>query len=281
MSEPVGGVTRREVMRAGMMGAMGLLAGAAAPAWAGGRPYGPFHVGVQSYSLRAFGFDEALAKTRALGLHYWEAFQAHIPLTEALEQQRNILEKLRAARVRLMAWGVEGFDADEAKARRVLGFARAMRIGTVTADPSPEALPVLDRLTREYKVNIGIHNHGPGARYGSIASLEAAVRDRGPRIGVCLDTGHLMRSGDDPVEAVRRLGKRLHATHLKDVRNRTEFTEVGRGDMDTVGLFRELRKLRFPGIVALEYEEHPDNPTPYMDLCLAATRDAIDKSAMP
>src|SRR5262245_3153327 len=54
--------------------------------------YGPFKMGLQSYSLRGFARDghpdteRALAVTRELGVHYWEAFPAHLPLMKSPQQ---------------------------------------------------------------------------------------------------------------------------------------------------------------------------------------------------
>jgi len=51
----------------------------------------PFTVrlGLQSYSLRAFGFDDAVKKAQALGLHFLEAFPAHLPQNLKPEELRR------------------------------------------------------------------------------------------------------------------------------------------------------------------------------------------------
>jgi inosose dehydratase len=282
-SNPKSKISRRELLRAGALGAAAVALGGqeALADNAANDPYGPFFIGIQSYSLRGFGFDAAIERTQKLGLRYWEAFQAHVPLTEDPAKQKEILARFKAAKIRLVSWGVEGFSSDEAAARRRFEFAKAMGIVTITADPAPDAFDMLDRLVARYRVNIAIHNHGPGARWEKIDQIQIALRDHHPRIGVCIDTGHLMRSGEDPVEAVRVFGKRVMAIHLKDVKktaNGYEFTELGKGDMDTTALFRALHRLKFRGLVALEYEEHADNPGPYLSLCLSATQDAIQKA---
>src|SRR5690242_10913972 len=42
----------------------------------------PFKLGLQSYSLRKFPLEDALAKTKALGLTWWEGYPGHIPITD-------------------------------------------------------------------------------------------------------------------------------------------------------------------------------------------------------
>lgn len=267
--------TRRELVKAGIAGGA-LMAGGRA--FADDKPYGPFRMGIQSYSLRGFDFDTALEMTQKLGLHYWEAFQAHVPLTDSRDTIADLLAKFRDHKITFDSWGVQAFTADEEAARRTFDFARMCGLKTITADPAPDSFAVLERLVDRYKINIAIHNHGPGARYDKLASVLAAVQGRHPRIGACVDTGHALRSGEDPVEWVRRLGKRVYDVHLKDVKGTTQFTEIGKGDLRTVELFRELLRLKYPWLVALEYEEHEKDPGPYISQCLAATQDAIAKA---
>ncbi len=273
------GWTRREILRASVTTAAGVGAAAiGGTARAADKPYGPFRMGLQSYSLRGYDTDTALDMTRKLGIHYWEAFQAHVPLTDSRDKIADMLARFKEHKITLTAWGVQGFTADETAARKAFDFAKMCGLQSISADPAPESFNLLDKLVNEYRINIAIHNHGPGARYDKLAGVLAAVEGRHPRIGACVDTGHALRSSEDPVEWVKRLGKRVYGVHLKDVKGATQFTEVGKGDLRTVELFRELHRLKYPWLVALEYEEHEKEVGPYIDECLAATRDAIEKA---
>jgi sugar phosphate isomerase/epimerase len=143
---------------------------------------------------------------------------------------------------------------------------------------------MLDRLTEEYKINIAIHNHGPGDDlYDMIAKGVKAVEGHGDRIGSCNDTGHYLRSNQDPVEAARQFGRRTFGIHLKDVKDGAngakEFTELGKGALKTVELFKVLTENRYKGMISLEYEEHEQDPIPQIKECLQATREAIAKAA--
>lgn len=241
----------------------------------------PFRVGMQSYSLRGYGLDDALEKTHKLGLEYWEAFPQHIPMVDQPARIADLLAKLKMADVRLAGWGVVPFDANEAAARKVFEFAIRMGFNIITADPDPAGLRTLDKLLQQYhkhNIRIAIHNHGPGARYDKIASVANALKGHHERIGACVDTGHYLRSGEDPVEAVRTFGHRTYEVHIKDVKDKTRFTILGRGDLRTVDLLRELKRLKFGGLVALEYEEHPENPCNEIDLCLSTLKDAVEKA---
>ena len=74
------GLTRREALVAGAAAMGGLLAGSRTGFAADSKGYGPFKMGLQSYSLRHFKRDEALAKTKELGIHYWESYPGHTPI---------------------------------------------------------------------------------------------------------------------------------------------------------------------------------------------------------
>ncbi len=249
-------------------------------------PYGGFKMGIQSYSLRGFDTETALRHTQRLGLHFWEAYPRHIPqntLPSHVEKFRKLLAKHH---VTLLAYGVIGFDANETRARAAFDFAKAMGIVSLSANPQKNkaTFDLLDRLVEEYGVAIAIHNHGPGALYDKISDVERMVKDRHPLIGACVDTGHYLRSDEDPVEAIERFGPRVHGVHLKDVktveqngRRRKLFKILGEGDLDIVGCLRALRRLGYQKCLSLEYEENPKNPLSDIEVCLQAVRDAVRK----
>ena len=275
---PENGLSRRrfiaQASRAALGGSLLGLAGiseAAEPR----DPYTPFRMGMQSYSLRAFGRDEMLDMVRDLGLRYLEAFGTHFPQTEetaAIAEQRVAL---KARGLRLTDYGVVPFGGDQAANRALFAYAKAMRIGTLSADPAPESCDQLDELVEEFDINIAIHNHGPGSRYDKIQSVLEAVADRNTRMGACIDTGHFIRSDEDPVAAIRALGRRVHSLHVKDVTAEKQFTEVGKGVLDLVGMLQALLDVEFRGVMHLEYEEHAEAPLPYIEECLAAIRKGV------
>ncbi|MBI3463188.1 MAG: sugar phosphate isomerase/epimerase [Planctomycetes bacterium] len=217
--------------------------------------------------------------TRKLGLTYWESYNGHLPLTDDSGKIAGYKEKLASAGIQIMAYGVVGFGADKAKNRAVFEFAKAMGIAVLSADPKPEAFDDLDQLVEEFGIHIAIHNHGPGHPYDKIKNVEDAIKGRHERIGSCVDTGHYLRSKEDPVDAIRRLGKRVYAVHLKDVRSAKTFTVVGDGDLDVPGVLRELKKLKYSQCLALEYEENPDNPIADIRRSLAHVQKAVKKVA--
>jgi sugar phosphate isomerase/epimerase len=266
-------------------------------------PYHGFKVGLQSYTLREFDEETALQQTTKLGLHYWEAFRNHIPISTVPAYIQEQKAKLEKAGIQLVAYGVVGFDGNEHKAREIFDFAKAMGLWSISADPNKDdaTFTLLDKLVEEYQIPIAIHNHGPGHRYDKVADILAMVKDRHPLIGACVDTGHYLRSGEDPVDVIAQLGPRVFGVHLKDVRTiRTDeekarlaaelpknrvaqlnregkvFTILGEGELNVVGVLRALRNLNYSKNVSLEYEEHPMNPLSDVEISLTNLRAAVD-----
>jgi len=234
-------------------------------------------LGLQSYSLRSFKFDDVLAKTQQLGLHFIEFFPRHLPQNLKPKELDAAKAKMAAHEVRVNAYGVCGMGRNEAANRRLFEFAKKAGFGVITANPSHDSLDLLDKLVEQYDVKIAIHNHGPGARWAKTDQMLKAVKGHHSHVGVCLDTGHLARAGDDPVEAVRKLGPRLHAFHFKDVNERNHDVVVGQGRIDLLAFFTALKEIRFGGVFSLEYEMNPRNPMPGIRQSLAAIREAVAK----
>ncbi|MFM7152102.1 MAG: sugar phosphate isomerase/epimerase family protein, partial [Gemmataceae bacterium] len=123
-----------------------------------------------------------------------------------------------------------------------------------------------------------IHPHGPVGKglhqwYSAEVILEA-VKDHHPLIGSCLDTGHLIRASQlgkklDPAAQIRLMGKRNFGLHLKDHDNKTNHDVIfGKGSLDVASVIKALQSVSFGGIIAIEYEANPDNPSPDMKACV-------------
>ena len=273
---------RRQMLKRSAAAATALAVGLHA-----GRPvnaderFGDWPVGIQSYTLRKFDVHEAIRHITGLNLHNVELFSGHLALESDSDQIRQMLATLNRNRIHLRAHGVNSFSDNHDANRKVFQFARLAGIRNITADPSPESFDSLETLVDEFDVRICIHNHGPGARYDKLESVANAVKNRHPLIGACIDTGHTLRSNEDPVRWVRELGDRVFALHMKDVaekQKRTHDVIIGSSFLQLTELFRALRDAGFPsdGSISLEYESNPENPIDDVKQCLAAAAEAID-----
>ncbi len=95
-------------------------------------------------------------------------------------------------------------------------------------------------------------------------------------VGLCLDTGHLLVGGGDPVTAMRDWGERINHLHVKDarleviagiVREHARFEEIwarrafcalGTGDVDVPGVIDEVKRSGFAGWLVVEQDIFPD-----------------------
>ena len=245
--------------------------------------YGGFLMGIQSYSLRNFGIDEALKHIHELGLHSVELFNAHFDVKSTDEQIAAMKAKTQKLDIQMLGHGVNAFTKDHEANRRWFEFAKKAGIKNISADPTEDAFDSLDKLVAEYSIRIAIHNHGPGARYDKVADVLNAIKGRHELIGACADLGHYIRSDEDPVRVINLLKGRLYGIHLKDFAERKANTKgviLGKGHLDVEAVFRALKKVEFPadGCLSLEYEENPKDPLEEIKACLAAAAEGAQKA---
>ncbi|MEQ8786704.1 MAG: sugar phosphate isomerase/epimerase [Pirellulaceae bacterium] len=247
-------------------------------------PFGGFPMGAQSYSLRNYNLLEAVRHLQGMGLHHAEFYRKHLDPAATQEQIDETNKLLAEADISLSAHGVNSFNKDHEANRKIFAFAKRAGIKTITANPQPDdaTFDSLDKLCEEFQVRIAIHNHGPGALYDSIESVKKVVDGRHKLVGACVDTGHFIRSKEDPVKAVYELGPRVYGVHVKDEAKQEKQSHnviIGTGHLDLVGLFKALREVKFPadGAMSLEYEANPQNPIDDMKQCLDAAKEAIAK----
>ena len=240
----------------------------------------PFRFGFQSYSLRHFSETRELAReAECLGLPFVEVYSGHLPTDATDEEISRFKQTLDRAGVEINAFGVEGFSADHEANQRLFQFGQKLGVENLSADPSKDAFKSLQRLVAEYDIRIAIHNHGPeDERWRRPEWILEAVKDLDPRIGACVDTGHYLRAGVDPVEAIRMLGSRVWGVHLKDFDANSEEQIVGQGLLNLVDTFQALVDVGFKGPLSLEFESNMENPVPSMREGVAAAAAALTRT---
>jgi inosose dehydratase len=248
-------------------------------------PFGGFPIGVQSYSLRHFNTEETIRHLQGMGVHYAEFYGKHLDPKADDAKIAEVQGLLKAAGIKLAGHGVHGFSKNHEANKQLFDFAKKIGVKVITANPEPDSFDSLEKLVAEYDIRIAIHNHGPGALFDKLESVTKAVNGRDKRIGACVDCGHYLRSGEDPVKCVLTLGERVYGVHIKDEKEtgtpKSANVVIGKGHLDVVGLFKALRQIKFPadGSLALEYEANEANPIDDMKACLEVAKEAIAKSA--
>jgi len=221
-----------------------------------------------------------------MGVHYTEFYGKHLDPKASEEKIAETLKLLEGAKIKLAGHGVHAFSKDHEKNKALFDFAKKAGVKVITANPEKDAFDSLEKLVAEYDIRIAIHNHGPTDRlYNKLEQVTSAVKGRDKRIGACVDCGHYLRSGEDPVKCVLELGDRVYGVHIKDEKEtnteKSDNVVIGKGHLDVVGLFKALKQIKFPadGALSLEYEANPSNPIDDMKACLEVAKEAIAKVA--
>jgi sugar phosphate isomerase/epimerase len=242
-------------------------------------PYAGLKMGIASYSLRKFSLDDALIMTQKLGVKYITLKDIHLSLKSTQEEIQTARKKIAAAGILLMGGGVIYME-NEADVLNAFKYAKSAGMPTIVASPDPPLLDLVNKMVKENDIRVAIHNHGPSdKRYPSPFDVMNAVQPYDPRLGLCIDVGHTVRIGVDPVDAIRKCGNRLHDFHIKDVtlaEPKGETIEVGRGVINLGAVLKALLEVKFQGHLALEYEIKPDDPLPGMIESFAYMKGILD-----
>jgi inosose dehydratase len=80
-------------------------------------------------------------------------------------------------------------------------------------------------------------------------------------LGLCLDTGHLLAAGGDPLDALESWGDRVRHVHVKDTLPDGAFCRLGDGMLDLDAFIAALDGLGYEGWIVVEQDapaEHQD-----------------------
>ena len=276
-------LSRREALKAAALGAIALplmrptLWSAEAPAAPASLPTIPgapgddrengLRLGVASYSTRTMTLDETIAVLQILRIKNTGLFKAHCDWQNGnVDTCRQVGAKLRAAGLRLSGSGVVNLPNDEAKVRQAFENVQAAGMETMVCKPDLAALPLVEKMVKQFNQKIAIHNHGPeDSVYPTAERAFDAVKSLDSRIGLCIDIGHTARAGEDPIASIRQFASRLYDLHMKDsvavVGAMKDIpAEVGAGRLDIRGVVKALRDINYSGVVAFEYEKVAANP---------------------
>jgi inosose dehydratase len=149
-----------------------------------------------------------------------------------------------------------------------------------------ESLKMVEEICARHGVAVSLHHH-----YGTVIERDDQILRflEGSEMGLCLDTGHLVIGGGDPVEMAKLAGDRVNHVHLKDVnlelaerlaRRELDFKEaaqkgafrpLGDGDVDVGEVVGRLEASGYRGWYVLEQDavvetEPPEGEGPVNDV---------------
>ncbi len=267
MNRHVHTLSRRHfVCAAGAAGAAAAMAFPSAASSAQADPKKvPFQLGLASYTTRKFTLEQTIQMSVRLDLKNVCLKSFHLPMDSTPEQCAAAAEKCKEAGLNLYGGGVISMKT-EADVNQAFDYAKAAGMSVIVGVPYPDVLPLVDSKVKEYNIKVAIHNHGPGDKmYPTPEAAIERVKKLDKRIGLCIDIGHTVRIGADPIEDVVRFADRLHDLHVKDVSapaKEGKTLEIGRGMIDIPAFLQALIGSGYSGIASFEYEKDPDDPFP-------------------
>ncbi len=267
--------SRRLAIKNGLLAAVGtsLLGNATASTYgyedqpaADDSEWDNFKVGVASYTFRKFSLDDTIKAMKRLNLHYISIKDFHLPLTSTTAERQAAMQKLTEAGITPLSCGNITMQNDEANIRQAFQYAKDCNMPAIVCSPHPDSMPILDRMVKEFDIQLAIHNHGPeDKRFPSPYDVMKAVRGFDQRIGLCIDVGHTARAKVNPAEAILKCKERLYDLHFKDINSTApngSTIEAGRGVLDLPAIVRSLKKIRYDRLVSIEFEGWGDDPIP-------------------
>lgn len=232
----------------------------------------PIKLAVQAWSFKQFTFEQAVQKAAKIGFKYIEMYPGqtiregskdNTSYTMSVENRELVKSILKDNGMQVVQYGVVTCNSRE-EWEMLFEFAQAMGIQTINSEPEISDVSLLDSFASKYGINLAIHNHATGTRYGDPQLALDQVAGKGTNLGICADNGHWMRSGINPVEALKNTKGRLITMHIKDMNkfNNLEAHTVafGTGVLDADALLSELKNQNFTGVLTIENEYNWDNP---------------------
>jgi sugar phosphate isomerase/epimerase len=223
----------------------------------------PFHLGMAGYTFVNFDLDTTLKTLERLDIHYLCIKDFHLPFNSTDEQIKAFHAKCASHKVTGYAVGPIYMKSKEQIDN---GFEYAKRVGVklIVGVPNYDLLPYVNRKVQEYDFHYAIHLHGPDIQeYPDATDAWNHTKDLDRRMGMCLDIGHDLRNGCDPVADLERYHSRVFDMHIKDVTDSSKAgvgIELGRGKIDFPALIKMMRDVNYTGMCSLEYEKDMKDP---------------------
>jgi sugar phosphate isomerase/epimerase len=137
-----------------------------------------------------------------------------------------------------------------------VGNARKPKTGE-QFDAQAKALRKVMAICADHGVVLNLHNH----TY-EVSDNEHDLRgtlERVPEVKLGPDFNWLLRAGVDPVDFIRRHGRRIVFAHLRDQKADGKWPEaMGEGAMDYAAIGKALRDVGFAGDLAIELAHESD-----------------------
>lgn len=219
-------------------------------------------IGLASYTLRKYSVSQLIDICKRLNLKEVALKNFHLPLDATDSEIQATISKLKEAGLNIYGGGVI-YMKNEVEVKNAFRYAKAAGMKMIIGVPNHDLLPLVEKYVKENDIKLAIHNHGPGDEvYPTPATVYDKIVNLDKRIGLCIDIGHVVRLGMNPIEAIKKYGHRMYDMHLKDVDGtvaKSESIQIGRGVIDIPKLMKALKDINYQGVMSIEYEKDAEN----------------------
>lgn len=246
-------------------------------------------LGTQAYTFRLFTLEEALKKTDSCGLKNIELFggqtigggiDGKVDFRMSASDRGRLKALLKKYGITATAFGVIN-GKDEAEWTQLFEFAKDLGIKVINTEPNPAQFAFLVPMAEKYKIKLGLHNHPKPSRYWHPDTVQKYVGNS-EYVGACIDLGHYVRSGLDPIAAMKQLEGKIVSFHFKDVVPGPadgKYHDViwGRGQSKVDEAIAEMKRQKFKGPISAEYEHNWERSAPEVAQSAAYFREAYQR----
>ena len=222
-------------------------------------------VGVAGYTFAKFDLDKSIVMMKRIGVSNLSLKEIHLPLNSSQETINIAMGKFKEAGINVYTVGVVYMKTKEA-VDQAFKYAKMVGVNMIVGVPNYDLLDYAEEQVKAYDIKLAIHNHGPkDPLYPSPKDVYERIKNKDPRVGLCIDIGHTRRAGVLPEQVVKEYKDRLFDLHIKDVTAGVEegkAVEIGRGIIDFPALVKSLKKIHYKGVCSIEFEKDMGDPLP-------------------
>ena len=182
---------------------------------------------------------KVIASKHGLQLFAIEAYFGNLPDEDKIKLMTKVFDIAFKLSIPVVAIRSEGKTGDAQATKQVINYIRK-----------------LCEQADNRGITLAVKPHVGHSFYNTSTLLELLDEVNSPALGINLDASNLYRAGDDPVEAISRLGGKIVHTHIRDCsldrsQNRTplDLQIAGRGILDWPKIIERLRDVDYSGVL--------------------------------
>jgi sugar phosphate isomerase/epimerase len=222
-------------------------------------------VGIADYTFLHFDIPQSIKMMQRLDIHSMSIKNFHLPYDSTKEKIDEVVKEYKDGGISIYGVGVI-YMKNKEEVDQAFEYAKNVGVSIIIGVPEHDQIDYVEQKVKSYNIKLAIHNHGPEDKmYPNPQIAYDLVKNKDPRMGLCLDVGHAQRAGVDPAKAVLKYNKRIFDLHIKDVTKAEQdgkAIETGRGIINFPALVKALRKINYPGHCSIEFEKDMKDPFP-------------------